>query len=132
MNLTDPIADMLTRIRNAHAAGLDTVEMKAAKMKVELAKVLKKEGYIKDYGVEGGGTTKALRVYLKYTQNRDPVIRGLRRKSKPGLRLYSGAKKMPKVLGGMGIAIVSTPLGIMSGKEATKRGVGGEVMCYVW
>lgn len=132
MNLTDPIADMLTRVRNAHQAGLETVEMGHSKMKGEVARVLKKEGYIKDYVVEGGSKKKILRIYLKYTEDHEPVIRGLKRKSKPGLRLYSGAKQIPKVLGGMGVVVISTPLGIMSGKEAIKRGVGGEIVCLVW
>lgn len=132
MNLTDPIADMLTRVRNGLSAGLEIVEMNQSKMKVEVARILKKEGYIKDYVVEGGIKKKLLRIYLKYTEDREPVIRGLKRKSKPGLRLYSGAKKMPKVMSGMGVVIMSTPLGMMTGKEAAKRGVGGEVLCLVW
>ena len=132
MNLTDPIADMLTRIRNAFAAGLDTVEMSQSKLKVEIARILKKEGYIKDYVVEGGSKKKFLRIYLKYTEDREPVIRGIRRQSKPGLRLYSAARKMPRVMGGMGTVIVSTPAGLMTGKEAGKRGVGGEIICSVW
>lgn len=132
MNLTDPIADMLTRIRNAHAAGLDTVDMVHSKIKGEIARILKKEGYVKDYVVEGGSKKKVLRVYLKYTEDREPVIRGLKRKSKSGLRLYSGAAKMPKVIGGMGTVIVTTPLGVMTGKDATKKNVGGEIICLVW
>ena len=132
MNLTDPIADMLTRIRNAHAAGLDTVDMVHSKIKGEIARILKKEGYVKDYVVEGGSKKKTLRVYLKYTEDREPVIRGLKRKSKSGLRLYSAAAKMPKVIGGMGTVIVTTPLGIMTGKDAAKKNVGGEIICTVW
>lgn len=132
MNLTDPISDMLTRIRNALAAGLETVEMYQSKVKVEVARILKKEGYIKDYVVEGGSKKKSLRIYLKYSEDQEPVIRGIKRQSKPGLRLYSGVKKMPRVMHGMGTVIVSTPLGIMTGKEASKRGVGGEIICLVW
>ncbi|MEI6514111.1 MAG: 30S ribosomal protein S8 [bacterium] len=132
MNLTDPIADMLTRIKNALAAGLETVDMHQSKMKVEVARILKKEGYIRDYVVEGGSKKKILRIYLKYTEEREPVIQGIKRKSKPGLRLYSGAGKVPKIMGGMGVVVMSTPLGMMTGKEAVKRGVGGEIVCLVW
>jgi small subunit ribosomal protein S8 len=132
MNLTDPIADMLTRVRNGLSAGLETVEMHQSKMKVEVARILKKEGYIKDYVVEGGSKKKILRIYLKYTEDREPVIRGLKRRSKPGLRVYSGAQKVPKVMSGMGVVVMSTPLGMMTGKEAAKRGVGGEIICLVW
>jgi len=132
MNSTDPIADMLTRVRNAHHAGAEIVEMEHSKVKAEIARVLKREGFIKDYVVEGGSKKKVLRLYLKYTEDHEPVIRGLKRQSKPGLRVYAEAKKMPKVLGGMGVAIVTTPLGLMSGKEAVKRGVGGEIICTVW
>ena len=132
MNLTDPISDMLTRIRNASQAGLETVDMPHSKMKGEVSRVLKREGFIRDYVVEGGSSKKLLRIYLKYTEDQEPVIRNLKRKSKPGLRLYSGARKMPKVMSGMGVIILTTPLGVMTGKEAQKRGVGGEIICTVW
>jgi small subunit ribosomal protein S8 len=132
MSVTDPIADMLTRIRNASMAKLDMVEMNHSIMKNEIARILKREGYISDYVTEGHGGKKNLRVYLKYMGEHQPVIRGLRRVSKPGLRRYVPAKKIPRVLGGMGVVIISTPMGILSGREARKSNVGGEIVCYVW
>jgi len=132
MNSTDPIADMLTRVRNSHRAGAEIVEMEHSRIKAEIARILKKEGYIRDYVVEGGSKRKVLRLYLKYTEDREPAIRGIKRQSKPGLRLYTEAKKMPKVLGGMGVVILTTPQGLMTGKEAAKRGIGGEIICTVW
>lgn len=131
MSLIDPIADMLTRIRNAHMAGLSTAETPFSRLKGEIARVLKKEGYIGDYVVEGG-KKKSLRVYLKYTGDHDPVIRGMKRISKSGWRKYVNAREIPKVVGGMGIVILSTSRGIMTGAEARKNGVGGEVLCSVW
>ena len=131
MSLTDPIADMLTRIRNAHMAGLDVAEAPHSRFKGEVARVLKKEGFITDYVVEGG-VKKTLRLYLKYTTDHDPVIHGVRRESRPGLRRHKGARGLPKVLGGMGIAIVSTSRGVMTDEEARKLNIGGEILCSVW
>lgn len=131
MSLSDPIADMLTRIRNAHMAGLDVAEMPHTGLKGEIMRVLKREGFITDYAVEGG-VKKVLRVYLKYTADHEPVIRGLKRESKPGLRTYVAAGKLPRVFGGMGVAILSTSCGVMTAKEARKRHVGGEFLCSVW
>jgi small subunit ribosomal protein S8 len=122
---------MLTRIRNAHGAGMDMVEMPSSRMKAELARVLKREGFVADYVVEGGAK-KTLRVYLKYTPAHEPAITGIRRESRPGLRRYTGVAQIPRVLGGMGVAILSTPSGIMSGKEARRKRVGGEWLCSVW
>ena len=132
MSFSDPIADMLNRIRNAHAAGRDLAEMPHSKLKSEVARILKREGYIKDFSVEGPGTAKTLRVFLKYQGDRQPIIRGMRRVSKPGLRRYVTCAKIPRVLGGMGIAILSTPAGIVVDREARKLKVGGEVLCSVW
>ena len=128
--MTDPISDMLTRIRNANLALLPTVELSHSKMKESIAKLLKREGYIEDCSVESKGP-KMLRLKLKYS-GRKGIIAGLRRVSKPGLRHYVGATEMPKVLRGMGTAIVSTPKGVMTGTDAQKENVGGEVLCFVW
>lgn len=130
--LTDPIADMLTRIRNASKAKQESVEMPSSKQKVEIAKVLKREGYIEDYEVIASNPQDILRVQLKYTADRRGVIHGLRRISKPGLRVYVKKDEVPRVLGGLGIAIISTSKGIMTDREARKAGLGGEVICYVW
>ena len=132
MSLSDPIADMLTRIRNASRAGLEVVEMPRSNMKSEIAKILKREGYILDYTTEGQGGKKTLRLYLKYLSEDEPVIQGLKRASRPGLRRYVGADNMPKVLGGMGVAILSTSKGLLTARQARKDKVGGEVLCYVW
>lgn len=131
MSLTDPIADMLMRIRNAHMAELDIVEMPHSKLKGEIARILQKEGYVIDHTVEGG-VKKVLRIYLKYTVDREAAIRGLRRESKPGLRRFAGSGKLPRVLGGMGVAIISTSAGVMTADEARKMHIGGEVLCSVW
>lgn len=128
--MTDPISDMLTRIRNANRALLPDTEMPHSKIKEGIAKILKREGYIDDCTVEGKGL-KMLKLKLKY-QGRKAVIEGLRRVSKPGLRNYAGATEIPKVLRGMGTAIVSTPKGVMTGTDARKENVGGEVLCFVW
>jgi small subunit ribosomal protein S8 len=128
---TDPIADMLTRIRNALVARHDYTDMPMSRMKLALAEVLKKEGYIKDFETDSDDHGK-IRVHLAYTGKREPVISGLNRVSKPGLRVYTGSGEIPRVYGGLGIAILSTPQGVMTGKEARKRNVGGEVLCYVW
>ena len=129
---TDPIADMLTRIRNANTVGHETVEIPSSKLKIELAKVLKSEGFISDYSIKNDGKFDVLVVTLKYDMANKPVISKLQRVSRPGLRTYSKAKNLPKVLGGMGIAIVSTPKGLMTDRKARKENVGGEVLCYVY
>ncbi len=128
--MTDPISDMLTRIRNANQALLPMLEMSHSKMKESIAHILKREGYITDCSVEGK-SPKKLKLKLKY-QNRQGVIAGLRRVSTPGLRRYVRATEIPRVLGGMGVAILSTPKGVMTGMEAQKRNLGGEVVCFVW
>jgi len=130
--MTDPIADMLTRIRNANRAAHDKVDIPASKMKVEIAKVLRAEGYIKNIKVLETGVQKTLRIYLKYGQGSERVIIGLRRVSRPGLRVYAPSRRLPRVMSGLGVAILSTSQGIMTGRAAGERGVGGEVVCYVW
>ena len=132
MSVSDPIGDMLTRIRNANAAGLKTVEMPHSNLKNEIARILKREGFVADYTTEGLDRKKNLRVYLKGGAGRSAVIRGLRRISKPGLRRYVAADAVPRVFGGMGMAILSTSGGIVTDREARKAKVGGEVLCYVW
>ncbi|MBR5555823.1 30S ribosomal protein S8 [bacterium] len=129
---TDPIADMLTRIRNANMVSHETVEMPSSKLKVELAKLLKNEGFITDYAVKEVGKFKVLSITLKYDDKKKPVITKLERISKPGLRNYCKAKNLPKVLGGMGIAIVSTSKGLLTDRKARKENIGGEVLCYVY
>ncbi len=132
MAMTDPIADMLTRIRNANMASHPTVDVPASKLKVQLAKLLKEEGYIADYEVKEEGKFKVISITLKYDSKGKPVITKLERISKPGLRHYSKAKNLQKVLGGMGIAVVSTPKGLLTDRKARKENVGGEVLCYVY
>jgi small subunit ribosomal protein S8 len=132
MSVNDPIADMLTRIRNANLAGLETVQMPHSNMKGEIARLLKREGYLKDYVTEGQGGKRVLRLYLKFGPDRTPLIQGLRRISKPGLRRYVRGDKVPYVRGGMGLVILSTSGGLCTGRDARKNGVGGEVLCYVW
>jgi len=129
---TDPIADMLTRIRNAGMADHASVEMPSSKLKVELAKVLKAEGYIAEFSVKDVDKFKILSVILKYKNDGKPIISKLKRASKPGLRLYMKSKNIPKILGGLGIAIVSTSKGLLTDRKARKENVGGEVLCYVW
>lgn len=129
---TDPIADMLTRIRNANLVSHETVEMPSSKLKVELAKLLKEEGYIVDYSVKQVEKFSFLTVVLKYDEKRKPVITNLKRISKPGLRNYCKSKHLPKVFGGLGIAIVSTSKGLFTDRKARKENIGGEVLCYVW
>ena len=129
---TDPIADMLTRIRNANTVSHATVEVPASKLKVQLAKLLKEEGFISDYEVKEEGKFKVIVITLKYEANGKPVITKLQRVSKPGLRHYSKAKNLEKVLGGMGIAVVSTPKGLLTDRKARKENVGGEVLGYVY
>ncbi len=132
MNLTDPIADMLTRIRNASAAHHDFVDMPASQLKRGIAQILKEQGFIKDFERVKESKYPTLRLFLRYTGKRDPVITGLRRVSKPGQRIYRKAAEMPRVVGGLGIAVVSTPRGLMTERQARRSNVGGEVLCYVW
>lgn len=132
MSWSDPIADMLTRIRNAHRAGLPVAEMPSSRMKSEIARVLKDEGFVADFVVENRGAAKSLKVFLKYTDDGEAVIRGLRRESKPGLRRYVSAREQPRVLSGLGTAVLSTSQGVMTGKEAGRKNVGGEFLCSVW
>ncbi|HEX6797380.1 MAG TPA: 30S ribosomal protein S8 [Ktedonobacterales bacterium] len=131
MNMTDPIADMLTRIRNAIMARHSRVLIPASKMKIAIAAVLKEEGYIRDYDVVQDGPQGTLRVTLKYVDKR-PVLTQLKRVSKPGLRVYTRRDSIPRVRGGLGTAIISTPQGLMTGRRAYQLGLGGEVVCYVW
>ena len=132
MAMTDPIADMLTRIRNSNTVKHETVNVPASKLKVELAKLLKSEGFIADYEVKEEGKFKVITITLKYDAAGKPVITKLERISKPGLRHYSKAKNLQKVLGGLGVAIVSTPKGLLTDRKARKENVGGEVLCYVY
>ena len=131
MQITDPIADMLTRIRNANDARHATVDVPASKLKIAIAQILKDEGYIKDFEVQEGNYQGVIRITLKYL-GKEKVITGLRRVSKPGLRMYAGAEDLPKVLRGLGIAIISTSKGVMTDKNARKEHVGGEVLAFVW
>jgi small subunit ribosomal protein S8 len=130
--LTDPIADMLTRLRNANAAGHEKVDIPLSRLKVEIARILKKEGFVIGYKVIDQDIQDILRVYLKYGSGNERVLRGITRTSKPGLRVYARSRKIPRVLSGMGIAIISTSKGIMTDREARNQGVGGEVLCHVW
>ncbi len=132
MQITDPIADMLTRIRNANNAKHDTVDVPASNMKKAIAQTLLDEGYIKNFQLIDDGTQGVIRIALKYNAGKEKVISGLRRVSKPGLRVYAGADELPKVLRGLGIAIVSTSKGIMTDKQARAAHVGGEVLAFVW
>ncbi len=132
--MTDPIADMLTRIRNANVAMHDDVRMPSSKLKEALAGLLKSEGYIEDFSVADDPTRpgRVLNVRMKYSPERDRTISGLRRVSKPGLRVYTKADKVPRVLGGLGVAVLSTSQGLLTDREARKRGLGGEILCFVW
>jgi small subunit ribosomal protein S8 len=130
--VTDPIADLLTRIRNALVAGHESVQIPASKMKIAIANVLRKEGFIKDFDVVRDGVKRTIRIDLAYGGRKEPTISGLRRVSKPGLRVYVQKREIPRVYGGLGIAIISTPQGVMTGQEAWRRQMGGEVICYVW
>ncbi|MFN8532068.1 MAG: 30S ribosomal protein S8 [Dehalococcoidia bacterium] len=132
MTMTDPIADMLTRLRNAVQAKHDFVVMPASKIKVAIAKILMDEGFIKDYEVLRDGVKSTLKVSLRYTGKKQPVLSGLQRVSKPGLRVYVQRGEIPRVYGGLGIAVMSTPQGVMTGQQAWRERVGGEVLCYVW
>ena len=131
MQITDPIADMLTRIRNANTAKHETVDIPASNMKKSIADILVKEGYIKGYNIVEDGKQGIIRVTLKYN-GKDKAIKGLRRVSKPGLRIYASCEDMPRVMSGLGVAIVSTSKGIMTDKEARKNNIGGEVLAFVW
>jgi small subunit ribosomal protein S8 len=132
MSMTDPIADMLTRLRNGNAAYHDEINMPSSRMKVEIAKVLKQEGYIRDYAVSKDDVGSKLTIALKYGPNRERTISGVRRISKPGLRVYAKKENLPRVLGGLGIAIISTSSGLLTDRAAHKAGIGGEVVAYVW
>lgn len=132
MVMTDPIADFLTRIRNANSVNHEKVEIPASTMKRTLADILKEEGLIKDFEFIEDGKQGILRLYLKYGPNKEKVITGIKRISKPGLRVYAKKDEVPRVLGGLGIAVISTSQGIMTDKDARKRGLGGEVICYIW
>ena len=132
MVVTDPIADMLTRVRNANMAEKKVVHMPHSKMKSEIARLLKSEGFIKDYTLENEGGKSVLSIYLKYTADREPVIQGLRRISKSSCRKYVAANEVPRVLGGIGTAFLSTSSGVMTDNEARSKNIGGEVLCYIW
>ncbi len=130
--LTDPVADMLTRIRNANRALHESAEMPSSRLKVEIARLLRDEGYIKDYSVKRGESFDTLLVELKFGRNRERVITDLKRVSKPGRRIYARKDRLPRVLGGMGTAILSTSRGVVTGRQAQELGVGGEVICFIW
>ncbi|MGA0332788.1 MAG: 30S ribosomal protein S8 [Kiritimatiellia bacterium] len=132
MNTSDPIADFLTRIRNAAAAGHSTVEIPASKVKVAMANILKREGYIRDVKVEGDAPKQMIKLTLKYGPDNESVITGLKRVSKPGLRQYVNAESLPRVLNGLGIALLTTSSGIITDMEARKSHIGGEVLCHIW
>ncbi len=132
MNTTDPIADMLTRIRNANSAKFKTVDIPASKMKRSIAEILFNEGYIKSYEEISNENQGIIRINLKYTENGKKVISGLKRISKPGLRIYAAKDELPRVLNGLGIALISTSKGVMTDKEARNAGIGGEVLAYIW
>jgi small subunit ribosomal protein S8 len=132
MITTDPVADMLTRIRNAGAVYHDKVDVPTSKLKTEIARILKEEGYIKDYQLISENNQSSIRIFLKYGEKKKPIIAGLKRISKPGLRVYANSTEIPKVLGGLGTAVISTSKGVLTDKEARKLGVGGEVLCFIW
>jgi len=132
MTMTDPVADLLTRLRNANSAFHDTVSLPHSKLKSHIADILKSEGYIADWSVEDARVGKTLTLSLKYGPNRERSIAGIKRVSKPGLRVYAKSTEIPKVLGGLGVAILSTSSGLLTDRQATKKGVGGEVIAYVW
>lgn len=132
MGLTDPLADMLTRVRNAGTARFDKVDIPASQMKISLARILKEEGYIKNFKIIKDKKQGILRVYLKYDEVNKPLINGLKRVSKPSRRVYASKEEIPQVLGGLGIAVVSTSKGILTDREARRNGIGGEVLCTIW
>ncbi len=131
--VTDPIADMLTRIRNANLVGKEWVLVPASKIKLAIAKILEEEGFIEGFEVLRSNTPqRVLKIKLKYTDKKEPVLRGLKRVSKPGRRVYVGKDEIPRIFGGLGVVIMSTSQGVMTGKQAWRRGIGGEILCYVW
>ncbi|CCI84160.1 30S ribosomal protein S8 [Corynebacterium otitidis] len=132
MTMSDPIADMLSRVRNANHAHHESVSMPSSKIKANIADILKQEGYITDYSVDEAKVGNTLTIELKYGDQRDEAITGLRRVSKPGLRVYAKANELPEVLGGLGVAIISTSRGLLTDRQASEKGVGGEVLAYVW
>jgi small subunit ribosomal protein S8 len=132
MNSTDPIADMLTRVRNALQSRHQKVDVPSSKLKSEIARILKEEGYIINFKLAEEGSQRLIRIYLKYTVTNMPAISHIERVSRPGCRVYVGSKEIPKVLGGLGVNILTTPRGVMSGKNARREGVGGELLCQVW
>lgn len=132
MNMTDPIADMLTRVRNASSARHEFVNVPASKMKANIAKIFKDEGFIRNYELVNDNTQGTLKIYLNYLDKKTAAISGLRRVSKPGLRVYVNRQEIPRVYGGLGIAILSTPKGVMTGQQAWRNKLGGELLCYVW
>jgi len=132
VTINDPIADMLTRIRNAVMVRHESVSVPSSKMKLAIANILKEEGFIGDYEVVRGKSHRDIKILLKYQDRNEPVISGLERVSKPGLRIYVQKKEVPRVYGGLGVAILSTPDGVMTGQQAWRRGIGGELLCYVW
>jgi len=132
MTMTDPVADMLTRLRNANSAHHDTVSMPSSKLKTRIADILKREGYIADWKLEDARVGKTLTLDLKFGPNRERSIAGIKRVSKPGLRVYARSTELPRVLGGLGVAILSTSSGLLTDREAEQKGVGGEVLAYVW
>jgi small subunit ribosomal protein S8 len=132
VTISDPIADMLTRIRNATMARHDAVLISSSKLKLSIAKILKEEGFIKDFEVIRGKPHKTIKIHIKYQDRNLPALTGLERVSKPGLRIYVERREIPRVYGGMGVAIISTSKGVMTGQQAWSQGVGGELLCYVW
>ena len=130
--MTDPIADMLTRIRNANIRRHDVVLVPSSKINLAIARILKEEGFISDYEVVRGKPQRTIKIYLKYDDKNEPILSGLERVSKPGLRVYVQRKEIPRVYGGLGVAIVSTAKGVMTGQQARRQGIGGELLCYVW
>jgi small subunit ribosomal protein S8 len=132
MNLTDPVADFLTRVRNAIRSRQQKVDVPASKLKLEIARILKEEGYIANFKATEEEGKRVLRVYLKYGNNNDPAISNVQRVSRPGCRVYVGRNEIPRVLGGLGINILTTPRGVMTGRDARKQGVGGEILCEIW
>lgn len=132
MTMTDPIADMLTRVRNGQSAGKETVSMPSSKKLIEIARIMDQEGYIRGYEVIDGTPRATLEITLKYGPKKAKTIRGIKRISKPGLRIYAGKDELPRVLGGLGTAIISTSKGVMTDRDARKMGIGGEVMAYIW
>jgi small subunit ribosomal protein S8 len=132
MTPSDPVADMLTRVRNALKARHQKVDVPASKLKMEIARILKEEGFIVNYKLAEDGTQKTIRIYLKYTPANQPAIAKIERVSRPGCRVYVGSKEIPRVLGGLGVNILTTPRGVMTGRDARKENVGGELLCQVW